>query len=66
MEGFLSVLNLFWQDMFSEAHYRVIEARQTDLRKPKNLLPEDDVRCARDYNVDTIQKITADVYRFDP
>lgn len=64
IDNFLAVLFIYWNTVFSDAHYNMLKSRQIKLRKPKKLPIEEDVKIVREFTVNTIAHIVSDEYNF--
>ena len=63
VKEFEALLKYFWPELFHTAEYNCLKRRQEELRRPKRLPREDDVKKLRDYSVVEIQKL-ANEYDF--
>ena len=62
MNDFLTVLGLFKEFVLEDASYHINRAWQINLRKLKKLPIEDDVKLLRATTLESIEKVTIDIY----
>ena len=62
MDDFLTALGLFKEFVFGDGSYHINRARQINLRKPEKLPIEDDVKLLRASMLESIKKVTSDIY----
>lgn len=62
VENFIDVLNLNSKDLLGDSLYKLHKSRQTLLRKPQEILHEDDVAKVKEYTVKRVRTIMNDHY----
>ena len=62
MDDFVTILDLFKEFVFGDASYHINRARQINLRKPEKLPIEGDVKLLRATILESIEKVTSDIY----